>query len=70
MLSAKIMGTRAGGAAVLLGQELRVLMVRRLQLSSCFSARRVEEDFILNAIDLFHCDNLISMQVTYGGCLA
>lgn len=69
MLSAKIMGTRAGGAAVLLDQELRVLMVRRLQLSGCLSARRVEEDFIPNAIELFHRDNLISMQVAYGGCL-
>ena len=46
-----------------------MFMVQRRQLRGCFSARSVEEDFILNAIDVFHRDNLNSMQVNYSTSL-
>lgn len=41
---------------------------RDFSCEGLFSAKRVE-DFILNAIDLFHYDNLNSMQVIYGTSL-
>jgi len=62
-----MMGT--GGAAVSLGEKPCVFAVRSIQLRGRFSARRVEEDFIINAIDFFHHDDLYSVQVIYGTSL-